>query len=69
MMVPDQMLRTFFVQHRATLAIILFLCTVILSLCVLFFEKGEVTFSLSPLISNKTLLDISKHRNGSLYYN
>ena len=66
-MVPDQMLRTFFVQHRATLTIILFLCTVILSLCVLFFEKGgEVTFSLSPLISNKTLLDISKHSNGSL---
>ena len=68
MMVPDQLLRSFLVQYRATLTIILFLVSAFISVCVLFIEKGEVTFSLVPLKTNNSLLDLISASNGTLYY-
>ena len=68
MMVPDQLLRSFLVQHRATLTIILFLFSAFISLRVLFIEKGEVTFSVAPLKRIKSLLDPISANNGALYY-
>ena len=69
-MVPDQILRSFLLQYRAALAVVLFLVTTIISLCIVLIEKGQITFTVAPLISNQTLLDllvIDGADNGTLY--
>ena len=65
MMVPDQLLRSYLRQHRATLTIVLLLVSTLVTLCVVFFEKGEVKFTFAPLKSNITLLDLMYGKNGT----
>ena len=65
MMVPDQLLRSYLRQHRATLTIVLLLVSTLVLLCVVFFEKGEVKFTFAPFKSNITLLDLMYGKNGT----
>ena len=69
-MVLDQILRSFLLHYGAALAVVLFLVTTITSLCIVLIEKGQITFTVAPLISNQTLLDllvIDGADNGTLY--
>ena len=65
MMVPDQLLRSYLRQHRATLTIVLVLVSTLVTLCVVFFEKRDVKFTFAPLKSNITLLDLMYGKNGT----
>ena len=65
MMVPDQLLRSYLRQHRATLTIVLLLVSTSVTSCVVFFEKGEVKFTFAPIKSNITLLDLMNGNNGT----
>ena len=65
MMMPDELLRSSLRQHRATLTIVLLLVSTLVTLCVVFFEKGEVKFTFAPLKNNITLLDLMYGKNGN----
>ena len=67
-MVPDQMLRSFLVQYRATLSVVLLLTTSVISLCVVLIEKEQITFTVAPLLTkNQSLLELIIGENGTLY--
>ena len=66
-MVPDQLLRDFLVQYRAALAVVLFLVTTVVSLCIVLIEKGQITFTVASLIRNQTLDLNARVDNGTLH--